>query len=121
MNVFDSSALLCYLQGERGHDVVREQLELGGACGAANWFELAQKVRSAAADWDLARGLLLSYDLNVEPVTVGDAEAAARAWAPGEGLSLGDRLCLALGSRLGARVWTSDVAWKGRPGVELVR
>lgn len=121
MNVFDASALLAYLKGEDGSDVVRAQLEQGGACGAANWSEVAQKVRSAGADWDLARGLLLSYDLEVEPVTVADAERAAALWVQGEGLSLGDRLCLALSARLGATSWTADTEWRGRPGVELIR
>lgn len=121
MNVFDASALLAYLRGEKGSDVIRAQLEIGGACGAANWSEVAQKVRTAQADWDLARGLLLSYGLNIEPVTAADAERAAAMWRAGDGLSLGDRLCLALGSRLDATVWSTDTAWRGRPGVEIVR
>ncbi len=121
MNVFDASALLAYLHGEVGTDIVHERLAEGGACGAANWAEVAQKVRAAGAEWDLARALLLSYDLVVEPVTRSDAELAAAMWRPGQGLSLGDRLCLALTARLGATVWTADTAWRGRPGVALSR
>lgn len=121
MNVFDASALLAYLRGEAGSETVREQLELGGVCGAANWAEVAQKVRASGADWDLARGLLLSYDLKIESVMTEDAEGAALLWRAGEGLSLGDRLCLALTARLGATVWTCDTQWSGRPGVELIR
>ncbi len=37
--------------------------------------------------------------------------AGARRWAPGEGLSLADRLCMALGDRLDADIWTADQAW----------
>lgn len=121
MNVFDSSALLGYLLQEPGRDVVREQLEVGGVCGAANWAEVAQKVRTAGADWDIARGLLMSYPLSVEAVTREDAERAASMWRRGDGLSLGDRLCLALGERLVATVWTCDSAWDGRSWVRLVR
>ncbi|MFT4299437.1 MAG: hypothetical protein QM597_07380 [Aeromicrobium sp.] len=53
---------------------------------------------------------LLSFPLSIEPVTVEDAELAARLWSDTPGLSLGDRLCLALGGRLDAVVWTADRA-----------
>ncbi len=121
MIVFDSSALLAYIRGEPGDAVVRTRLGSGGICSTANWAEVAQKVRSAGADWSLVRALLLSYDLRLEAVTVADAESAAAMWRSGEGLSLADRLCLALGARLGATVFTCDTAWSGRPGVEQIR
>lgn len=66
---------------------------------------------AAGRDWDLARALLSSYELDVEPVTLADAEWAARRWRPGEGLSLADRLCLALADRAGIDAWTADAAW----------
>lgn len=121
MNVFDASALLAFLQGEKGASKVEAALERGGACGAANWSEIAQKVRAHDRDWTLARSLLASYDLAVEPVTVEDAEWAARQWAAGDGLSLADRLCLALGRRLEADVWTADRTWGRRRGVRRIR
>lgn len=121
MNVFDASALLAYLQGEPGVDVVRNQLEIGGACGAANWSEVAPKVRAAGADWALARSLLLSFDLRIQPVTEAGAEKAAELWRRGPGLSLGDRLCLALAARHGATAWSADVQWRELPGVSLIR
>lgn len=121
MNVFDASALLAYLNGEEGADAVRGRLKAGGVCSAANWSEVAQKVAAAGADWDLARGLLLSYELTVEPVTLDDAEVAARMWRTGEGLSLGDRLCLALAERLDGVSVTCDAAWAKRDRVHLVR
>lgn len=121
MNVFDASALLAYLQGEAGSDRMREELELGGVCSAANWSEVAQKVRASGADWELARALLLSFDFAVEPVTMDDAEEAARLWRAGSGLSLGDRLCLALTARLEATAWRCDAQWAGQPGVQLLR
>ncbi len=91
--------------------MVERELEAGGACGAANWSEVAQKVIGRGRDWDLAKRLLLSYALTVEPVTREDAEWAAARWRRGEGMSLGDRLCLALGARLGGSVWTADSGW----------
>lgn len=121
MIVLDSSALLAFLGDEAGAAEVQAALEAGAATGAANWSETAQKVRSRPTDWDLARGILATYDLVVEPVTVADAERAARIWRRGSGLSLGDRLCLALGERLEAEVLTADRAWGSSGRVRQIR
>lgn len=110
MTVLDASAVLAFLQGESGADRVEADLE-GGVVGAANWAEVAQKVRVSGGDWGIARSLLLSYDLRIEPVTLRDAERAASLWTRGSGLSLGDRLCLALAHRLDTVVLTADRAW----------
>lgn len=111
MNVFDASALLVFLQGEPGATEVESLLDGGGTCGAANWSEVAQKIRAHGRNWDLSRALLSSYGVRIEAVTADDAEWAARRWAPGKGLSLAGRLCLALGDRLNAEIWTADKAW----------
>ena len=111
MIVFDASALLAFLRDEPGASTVEESLLAGGACSAANWSEVAQQVRGRGGQWLPARSLLLSYALELEPVTAEDAEIAAEMWRPGSGLSLGDRLCLALAQRLDADVLTADRAW----------
>ena len=121
MNLFDASALLCFLQGEVGADVVERELGRGGACSAANWSEIAQRIMGRDQDWSLVRGLLLSYGLVIEPVRADDAELAARLWRRGSGLSLGDRLCLATAHRLAATVWTADTAWGTSATVRQVR
>lgn len=111
MSVVDASVLLAFAQGEEGVAQAEALLEEGASCGAANWSEVAQKVRAADRDWHLVRALLVSYSLTVEAVIEDDAEWAAGRWRRGEGLSLADRLCLALGERLDVDVWTADASW----------
>jgi PIN domain nuclease of toxin-antitoxin system len=119
--VLDASALLAFLQSEDGADVVEARLIDTAVCGAANWSEVAQKVLAAGRDWDLARSLLTSYELGVEPVTADDGEWAARRWRSGEGLSLADRLCLALAERSDLEAWTADTAWGSGGRVRQIR
>ncbi|MCU1374162.1 MAG: type toxin-antitoxin system VapC family toxin [Actinomycetia bacterium] len=119
--VLDESALLAFLQGEDGAEVVEGRLDRGARCGVANWSEVAQKVLSAGRDWDLARALLVSDDLQLDPVLVDDAEWAARRWNHGEGLSLADRLCLTLAHRVDAEAWTADTAWGDEQPVHQIR
>jgi ribonuclease VapC len=119
--VIDASALLAFLQDEPGAEHVERVLGAGAMVGAANWSEVAQKVRAAGRDWTLVRALFTSYEFTVEPVLAVDAEWAARRWRRGEGLSLADRLCLALGERVGASVLTADATWGESDGVVQIR
>ncbi len=122
MSVLDSSALLAFLLAEPGGDRVQAALEdREGTCSAVVWSEVAQKVRFRGIGWRPVRSLLINFGITVEPVTIEDAEAAAELWRAGDGLSLADRLCLALGARLGATVLTADRAWAGREGVTVIR
>jgi PIN domain nuclease of toxin-antitoxin system len=119
--VLDASAVLAFLQQERGSDAVEQAMADAAACGAANWSEVAQKIHARGRDWGLARALLLSYGLTIEPVTAEDAETAAAAWGDRPELALGDRLCLALAERLDATVLTADRAWGRRGRIRQIR
>ncbi|HEY5785303.1 MAG TPA: PIN domain-containing protein [Microlunatus sp.] len=121
MTVLDASALLAFLQGETGAELVEQLLIDGAVCGAANWSEVAQKVQRRSGDWSLARALLLSYDLTVEPVTAVDGERAAQRWVDRPQLSLGDRLCLALAERLESAAVTADSAWGSSELIRQIR
>jgi len=121
MSIVDASVLLAFAQGEEGTGQAEVLLEEGASCGAANWSEVAQKVRAAGRDWPLVRALLVSYGLVVEAVTEEDAEWAAERWRRGEGLSLAERLCLALGERLDLDVWTADTSWGSEGRVHQLR
>ena len=121
MTVIDSSALLAFLFEEPGADQIRNSLIDGVRCSSVNWSEVAQKSIAKGLDWPETRLLLLAFGLVVEPVTMADAEAAAALWKQGSGLSLADRLCIALGERLGTNILTCDKEWSGIDGVVLVR
>lgn len=121
VTVLDASALLAFAQGEPGADIVEAALIAGAMCSAANWSEVAQVVTARSGSFDLVRALITSYDLRIEPVTIDDAERAAARWRHGSGLSLADRLCLALADRMGAWVLTADRAWGTEAGIRQIR
>ncbi len=108
--VVDASAVLAWLQDEPGADAA-EPLLMAGIIGAANWSEVLQKTRQANARPEVVARLITSFGLKVAEVTEEDGERAALLWRRRSGLSLADRLCLALGLRLGLPVATADAAW----------
>ena len=121
--VVDASVVLAWLQDEPGADEAEPML-MEGVIGAANWSEVLQKARQHGAPIGAVARLLASFGLRVAEVTAEDAESAAVLWRRGSPLSLADRLCLALGLRLGMVVATADAAWaeaEGGPPVHLVR
>lgn len=120
MSVVDASVVLAWLQDEPGSEEAEPML-MEGVIGAANWSEVLQKGRQHGAPPDLVGRLLVSFGLRVEDVSGADAEAAAALWRHGSGLSLADRLCLALGQRLRTAVATTDAAWTDVPGGPEVR
>jgi len=121
MVAVDASALLAYLRNEPGSQKVKQALDDGATCSAANWSEVIQKTLQRGDDWNAAQQVLGAFDLVIEPVTREDAELAASMWAGRPSLSLGDRLCLALAQRLGVIALTADSAWGESDTVEQIR
>lgn len=113
--LLDASAVLALLQGEPGHELVREALR-GEDCAitAANLAEVAGKLMGVVKDPVKMRHLLKIPNLEVWPVTEADALLAGELAIKGKslGLSLGDRLCLASALLRDAEVLTSDLIWK---------
>ena len=109
--VIDASVVLAWLQDAPGSDMAERHM-VEGVIGAANWSEVLQKARQHGAQPGLVARLLTSFGLQVVDVTAEDGERAADLWAAGSVLSLADRLCLALGLRLGLAVVTTDHAWR---------
>jgi PIN domain nuclease of toxin-antitoxin system len=118
--VVDASAVLAWLRAEPGSDEA-EPLLMEGVIGAANWAEVMQKARQHGQPAEVVGRLLASFGLDIVDVTREDGERAAELWRAGAGLSLGDRLCLALGMRLNLAVATTDERWMSvSPGPEVI-
>jgi ribonuclease VapC len=116
--VLDSSALLAFLQGEPGADLVAESLTQGSWISAVNWAETLSKLQELGEDPDAVALRLENYGiLGTALLVIPLEEATARAIArlrPSTrdlGLSLGDRACLALTQQAGATALTADRAW----------
>lgn len=125
--ILDASALLVFLLSEPGEERVAEALLHGATMTTLNFAEVAARYvsRGAAAR---AEALLQRLPVALVPVDEDLAEQSAQMadlvwYAP---LSLGDRICLALGQRTEQTILTADPSWlaiAGRVGarVELVR
>lgn len=109
MTVLDASAALAFLQGQKGADVVRQHLD-GSVIGAANLAEVLTRC-GGPVERSLAEAILTSSGVRTEPVVADDARRGAYIGDAHAGLSLGDRLCLALADRLDDVVLTADRAW----------
>lgn len=111
--VLDASALLALLRGEPGSAAVAAVLA-GSAIGAVNLGEVVGHfARNGVAAEDI-RLVLDPLPVERHPFDEELAYAAGLLLPPtrAAGLSFGDRACLALAQRLGARVLTADRAWR---------
>jgi PIN domain nuclease of toxin-antitoxin system len=116
--VLDASALLAYLQDESGTEQVAEAMESGTVMSAANWAEVLSKLADEGEDpYTVASQLavrgLIGGAIEVVSLTEADAIEIARLrpLTRTSGLSLGDRACLALGTRLRIPILTADRLW----------
>lgn len=128
MRCLDASALVAFLLGEAGSGIVEHRISLGTIISAANLAEVATVlVRGGSTVAEAAEDLtaLPLAVLAVDRQLALDAGALYPVTRP-FGLSLGDRLCLALARREGVPVVTADQVWrKAGPligiEVELIR
>lgn len=114
VTVLDASAVIAFLQGEPGSDLVRLALESDRCVvGAANQAEIIAKSLDRGVDLQTLHAVLAELAYVVIDVTAEDGASAGamRSQTRSIGLSLGDRLCLACAQRLKARVLTADRLW----------
>lgn len=119
LGVLDASALLAYLLGEPGSEVVERALIGGLVMSAVNlaevlaWFAEHGEDPLMTYEALKARGIVNGL-VQIEPFVEADVPEVARLrpLTKAIGLSLGDRACLALGRKLGLPVFTADRAWE---------
>jgi ribonuclease VapC len=117
-SVLDASAVMALLHDEDGSEGVVEAIAAGAAMSVVNWAEVLSNV---AADGDDPRDVAerIGVGIGEEAVIWIEALSAAdcievaelRPITKGQGLSLADRACLALASRLGVPALTADREW----------
>jgi ribonuclease VapC len=117
-SVLDASALLAYLQAEPGGQTVQAALAVGGIMSIVNYAEVLSRLSDvgeepATAHRRLQEHGLIGGLLKLVALTEDDAVAIARLRIAtrAQGLSLGDRACLATARRLGRSVVTADRSW----------
>ena len=111
--VLDASAVLAYLNGETGADRVAPFI--GDArISTVNIAEVEAHLLSRGGAIDDVRAVLAIVALEIVDFDRELADTTASFAAPTrpQGLSLGDRACLALALRDGLPAVTSDRAWQ---------
>lgn len=122
--ILDCSAVIAALEGEPGQDVVDAALAAGAGISTANIAEIMAILIRGGTSLADARHAIMSLPITVFDLDV-DLALEAGAMAPVVkrfGLSLGDRICLALAAREKLPAITADKVWEqaGREiGVEV--
>jgi ribonuclease VapC len=125
--VLDASALLCLLKGEQGAERVLSVLART-VVSAVNLSEAYGKLADAGGSEDRIAQAIGGLHLRVEPFDDDQARRAGmlQPLTKSLGLSLGDRVCLALAQHRGATALTADRIWDDLPdsigvSVEVIR
>jgi ribonuclease VapC len=110
--VFDASAVLTLLHEEQGAARVRELLP-GAMISTVNLAEVVARLAERSLPEQEIRRVIDRLRLRMWPLDADLAFAAGllRPATRRLGLSLGDRVCMALAQRLNAVAVTADHAW----------
>ena len=109
--VIDTSALMAFIKGEPGGQAVAPELA-DAIVSPVIFAETLGKLAEQGFDADAIHADFLIAGLTVEPMHLADVQAvvALQSFAKG-GISLADRICLALALDRGLPVLTADRAW----------
>jgi ribonuclease VapC len=123
MRSLDTSAIMAVVRGEPGADFASRRMA-GGLLSTVNYAEVIGALARRGIDAEEARATLAGLPVRlieldeIVAFRVGRLEIATRR----EGLSLGDRTCLALAEHHGIPALTADRAWSTvgkRLGIEV--
>lgn len=113
MIVLDASAVLALINKETGWEVVaRQAVNQDTTISAVNYAEVLQKATRldiAAEDIDAQMEIL---GVTVSPFGRLDARLASSFYRHRSGLSLADRVCLALARSVTSPAYTADRLWE---------
>lgn len=113
MIVLDASALLALANREPGWDVVAAQLLRDDATiSAVNYAEVLQKSGRLGIDAEDIDAQMDAMGIVVSPFSRLDARLAASFYRHRSGLSLADRVCLALARSIASPAYTADRLWE---------
>jgi ribonuclease VapC len=112
--VLDASAMLAYIQEERGAENLTKEILDHAVVSTVNLAEVQSKLVKKGHDPEEAWEEILSLVIAEEPFTSEQARIAGDLITTTEkyGLSLGDRSCLALAIALKAPVYTTEQLWR---------
>lgn len=110
--ILDASALLAAFFNEPGADHVAERMS-GALLSAVNYAEVVAKLIDRRTPRDQILEIMAQLDVEVVPVDRDQATRSGllRDETRGAGLSLGDRMCLALAITRNGIALTTDRAW----------
>ncbi len=120
--VLDASAVIAFLRDEPGAALVEARLPRS-IISTANLAEVASKLTDRGLASFEVRAILGGLSFEIAPVdaALGLRAGLLRREKRAFGLSLGDRMCLALAEREGLPALTADQAWAETPlGVEII-
>jgi PIN domain nuclease of toxin-antitoxin system len=116
--VLDASAVMAMALREQGGDRVHSAIvstKFSISISAVNWSEALAKLRKKSSIMTGEKLATILPGVEVVPFDQDQAEKAAILAKACSALSLGDRACLALASKLNATAWTTDKIWARYP------
>ena len=120
--VLDASAVFALLWNEPGMDRVQAQLN-GAIVSAVNIAEIYSKSSEKLQDLSATRQVLLNMPIFIRPFDEASSLLTGQLRLPtrSQGLSLGDRACLATAILEKRPVMTADKAWRTLDlGIEII-
>lgn len=113
MIVLDASALLSLVNRETGWEIVaRRAVDQDTTISAVNYAEVLQKAARLSIPAEDIDAQMDTLGVTVSPFSRLDARLAASFYRHQSGLSLADRVCLALARSVNSPAYTADRLWE---------